>query len=140
MKRILVPVDGSEGANRAVRFAAGLALELGCTVTLLHVYDAPTAALLGFEAVAADRFEKAKNQVAEGSFEAARAAAGTGVSFDTHATIGHPANEIVAYAKANPIDLIVIGSRGLSELQGLLLGSVSHYVAHHAPCPVTIVR
>ena len=53
---------------------------------------------------------------------------------------GHPAQQIVRYAEASGADLIVVGSRGLSDLPGLLLGSVSHKVIHLAAVPVLVVR
>ncbi len=54
--------------------------------------------------------------------------------------VGKPATELCKLASEEDIDLIVVGSRGLTGLQELALGSVSHRVAHHAPCPVLIVR
>jgi nucleotide-binding universal stress UspA family protein len=53
---------------------------------------------------------------------------------------GHPATAITRFATEQAVDLIVIGSHGRSGLKEALLGSVSHAVANHAPCPVTIVR
>ncbi len=53
---------------------------------------------------------------------------------------GHTAEAICDYAQANDVDLLVIGSRGRSTVARLLLGSVSTQVAHHSPCPVTIVH
>lgn len=141
MKRIVVAVDGSEGANRAAKFAANLARDARAALTLVHVYDAPTAALLGLEAQSTDEVERTKNVVAKGSFEAARQAIGdSSVPISTHVSIGHPAHEIVTFAETSQADLLVMGSRGLSSIRGLLLGSVSEYVVRHAGCPVTIVR
>ena len=51
-----------------------------------------------------------------------------------------PSVEICKFAESEKIDLIVMGSRGLSEIKELLIGSVSSEVLHHAPCPVTIIR
>ncbi|MCG8545738.1 MAG: universal stress protein, partial [Alphaproteobacteria bacterium] len=57
-----------------------------------------------------------------------------------HIGEGNPTDEIVAYARDNGIDLIVIASRGLSDFRGLLLGSVSHKVVQLAECPCLVVR
>lgn len=53
---------------------------------------------------------------------------------------GPPAQAILDYVKDHPVDLIVMGSRGLSNLEGLMLGSVSHKVSHLAPCSCVTVR
>jgi nucleotide-binding universal stress UspA family protein len=53
---------------------------------------------------------------------------------------GNPTVEIIAFAERNEVDLIVMGSRGLSPIDGVVMGSVSERVLRGAPCPVTIVR
>nr|WP_280953686.1 universal stress protein [Symbiobacterium terraclitae] len=58
----------------------------------------------------------------------------------TEVQVGEPAEEIVDYARLEQVDLIVMGSRGLSPIKELLVGSVSDKVLHTAPCPVLIVR
>nr|WP_319538165.1 universal stress protein [uncultured Methanospirillum sp.] len=63
-----------------------------------------------------------------------------GLSYDLKVAIGEPSVEIVAIAKKEMADLIVIGSRGLGAIKGVLLGSVSQKIAQTAPCPVMIVR
>lgn len=141
MKRIVVPVDGSEGAGKAARFAAELAAATHAELVLLHVFDAPAVAQMGLEALDRDGVARAEEYVAKGSFDAARAAIGDmSVTIKTHSDIGHPAHGIVAYAGSSAADLVVMGTRGRSEIAGLLLGSVSEYVLRHAPCPVTVVR
>ena len=54
--------------------------------------------------------------------------------------VGHPAESIVAYAKAEEADLIVMGRRGLGSVSGLLMGSVSHKVAHLSECACMTIR
>ncbi|MBX3251588.1 MAG: universal stress protein [Myxococcales bacterium] len=139
MKHLLVPVDGSENACRAAAFAASIARKLGAKVTLIHVYDAPTAAAMGLAHQSKEHIDRAMHEVSRGSFERAKAEMG-GFEPSTHVAIGHPDREIVAYARAEATDLIVMGSRGMSVLQGVLLGSVSDRVVRQAPCPVTIVH
>ncbi len=141
MERIVVPVDGSKGAGKAARFAAELAASTHAELILLHVFDAPAVAQMGLEALDREGVARAKDYVAKGSFDAARAAIGeTSVPIKTHSDIGHPAHSIVGYADSCSADLIVMGTHGRSEIAGLLLGSVSEYVIHHAHCPVTVVR
>ncbi|MDH5670720.1 MAG: universal stress protein [Myxococcales bacterium] len=141
MKEILVPVDGSEGSNRAARFAAYLASETGARVTLLHVYDTPTATALGLASLGKDELEATMQRVAKGSFDAAEAEmASFEIEIGHHTVLGHPAQEVVAYARQHHPQLIVMGTRGRSAVEETLLGSVSDYVVRHAPCPVTVHR
>ena len=137
MNRIVVPVDGSEGSRMAASFAASLARQTNAMIELLYVYDAPTAAQMGL--ARGTDLERAKLQVSRGSFDGV-APLLSGIEVRRHVAIGHPAREIVEHARAVDADLIVIGSRGLSEIAGLLLGSVSESVLRLAPCPVTVVR
>lgn len=142
MKSILVPVDGSESANRAAAFAAALGRALSSELTLLYVYDAPAAAVLGLASLGGSEVKQALEKAAEASFARALAAMGdvSGMRVEKVATTGHPFEEIVSHAKSLACDLIVMGSRGLSPLQEMLLGSVSDRVLRFAPCAVTIVR
>ena len=140
MNRILVPVDGSKSSNDAARFAGQLARDTGAAVTLLHVYDLPSVAAMGLRHVAEPELSRIRDAMARGSFDQARAAMGEVPRIDEHLDMGHPAQEICSYANREKPDLVVMGSRGLSELKSLLLGSVSEYVVRHAGCPVTIVR
>lgn len=142
MKQIVVPVDGSEPSNHAARFAAQLARETGAALTLLYVYDAPAAAMLGFGALTTLQMESTKESVARGSFDAAHKAIDDAkpAVVQTHFALGHPGTEITSFAKSVKADLIVMGSRGMSAVAGLLMGSVGEYVVRHASCPVTIVR
>ena len=141
MRQILVPVDGSEGAARAARFAAYLASETGATITLLHVFDAPTATVLGLASLTGPAAQEAVERVAAGSFASATAEMGEfDVEVDTRVAVGHPAREIVAFARQQHPQLIVMGTRGRSAVEEALLGSVCAHVLHHAPCPVTVHR
>lgn len=140
MKHIVVPVDGSVAANRAAQFATQLA-QGDTQVTLLFVYDAPSAAMLGLGALSDEQIRDMKASVAQGSFSSATAVMSPSpAKLRTAVELGHPGKEIVSYAKAHRTDLIVMGSRGQSLVQEVLMGSVSDYVVHHAHCPVTIVR
>lgn len=136
--KILVPVDGSESACRAARFAVDLARDLGATVTLMYVFDAPAWAVAGI--VAKGDLERTKENVARGSFDAAAVALGEHSREARHyIDIGHPVERIVAYAEAGRFDLIVMGRRGITPMRELLTGSVSERVSRYAHCPVTLV-
>lgn len=142
MDLIMVPVDGSESAGRAAAFAGKLGTAMSAKLMLLHVYDAPTASLLGLASMGQDAVRAALDKVAENSFKRALAAIGEpgGLQIDRVPTTGHPFEQIVSYARSTACDLIVMGSRGLSPVQEIVLGSVSDRVLRFAPCAVTIVR
>jgi len=141
MRDILVPVDGSDGSNHAARFAAFLARESGAKITLLHVHEASTAEMVGLASQSQEQIHAREAGVAAGSFAGAREAiAEFDVETNEATRLGHPATEIVAAAQELRPQLVVMGSRGLSLMKELLIGSVSDHVLRHAPCPVTIVR
>jgi len=142
MKSILVPVDGSQSACRAAAFAGKLAGALSSKLILLHVYDAPAASLLGLASLGQDEVHSALEKVAQRSFETALAAIEQHAGLDIHKipTTGHPFEEIVNHARSTACELIVMGSRGLSPIEELVLGSVSDRVLRFAPCAVTVVR
>ena len=137
--RILVPVDGSEPSQRATAFAAKLARAFSARVVLLYVFDAPSSGVLGLTSHAADHLKKASEQLAADAFAKAQAQLGDIIPLRLHET-GEPAKTILAVAAAEGIDHIVMGSRGLSPIKEIMMGSVSENVLQAAPCPVTILR
>ena len=125
MKRILVPVDGSESSCRAARFAAQLARDTEAKLTLMYVLDVPAVTALELSALTEQYMDPSKNIAAKRSFEKAEAAMGEVQEVDHVVAVGVPPQEILAFASENRFDQIVMGSRGLTPLRELLLGSVS---------------
>ncbi|MCA9667186.1 MAG: universal stress protein [Myxococcales bacterium] len=142
MRSILVPVDGSEGSRHAAVFAARLARATGAKLTLMHVYDIHSASSLGLRALSREDMGDLTQRKSRASIDAALEAIGdtAGLEIERDGEIGDPATEIMAKAKRSEVELIVMGSRGLSPVKELLLGSVSDRVMRGAPCPVTVVR
>ncbi len=145
-RHVIVPVDGSENAGRAARFAANLAYCCEASLTLVHVFPEGVG---DASALPPEEDEKLREQTARQVFSEARKAilGGTRKALDAVGSPvreellrGDPAEAILEYARQQPDAMIVIGSRGLSRLQGLLLGSVSEQVIRRAECPVTVVR
>jgi nucleotide-binding universal stress UspA family protein len=146
--RILVAVDGSAHANRAVECAANLANKYGAELILLHVM-----ASLGSARIPPDLDELARiehidateadvrRRVAEEILQAAeKLALGQGAKqVRILIGVGHAAEMIVEHAKEEAANLIVMGRRGLGSASGLLVGSVSHKVAHLSQCPCMTV-
>jgi|SRR5699024_2072128 len=138
VKRVLVPVDGSEQAWTALDHATTEYPE--ADLTLLYVIDpvgAGTSGQIGDVGYGEEWYETAEIR-AENLFESARERTDDG--FETATTVGRPAHGIVAFAEDNPIDAIVIGSHGRDGVSRIVLGSVAETVVRRAPVPVTVVR
>jgi len=145
-ENILICVDGSEIAQRAVQMGSEIAAKFGSKVHILTVVRPYKASpelkrflqaenLMGEPKYVLD--EMTKNIIADGRKLALDSGA---VKVETHVVEGKPARSIIEFAKDNNIDHIVIGSRGVGEVEAALLGSVSHKVSSLAKCAVTIVR
>jgi nucleotide-binding universal stress UspA family protein len=139
MEKILVPVDGSEQAQLAAKWAAHRAAESGGQVTLLHVHVLPSAETMAMAHMSREQIARIEEREAAPSFEKARAVMEVEPT-ETITMIGDPRQEIVALAERGGYDHIVMGSRGLSPLRELLLGSVSEHVIRKSHCPVTLLR
>jgi len=140
MTKILVPVDGSVQSCKAAKWAVKWAAEAGGSVTLLHVHVVQGADIMAMAHLSRERIEEIEINHAEPSFQKARDAAGDADIEDALIAIGDAGEEIVGKARSKGFDHIVMGSRGLSPLKELLLGSVSEHVIRNAACPVTIIR
>ena len=138
---IVVGVDGSETAKAAVRWAAAEARERGATLELVAAWDVPTNTY-GFSLApitddVVTGLMKAAEENVGNALEVVRAEAGD-VEATTTVLEGQAARVLLDVS--NGADLLVVGSRGLGGFRELLLGSVSQQCAHHAACPVVIVR
>jgi nucleotide-binding universal stress UspA family protein len=134
---IVVGVDGSEGADRALAFALDEARARHADIKAVAAWHVPAAAYeTGWVPVSVDPtdFEKIAEAGLEKSVEEA---ASSGVSVTPIVREGQAAEVLVA--EAHGADLLVVGSRGLGGFKGLLLGSVGQQCAYHAACPVVIV-
>ncbi len=139
MEKILVPVDGSEQAAQAAKWAAARAAESGASVTLLHVHALPSAEAMAMAHLSRERIAEIEEHHAAPSFDSAVAA--MGAEPEARITVvGDPREEIIVQARKGGFDHIVMGSRGLSPLKELLLGSVSEHVIRKCHIPVTVVR
>jgi nucleotide-binding universal stress UspA family protein len=135
---ILVPFDGSDGATTALDCALSLAVAMECSVTALAVEGKlPAYAATAGEV---DDVKREKDAFFQRVLaDAATIARERGLEITTDLVPGHAAEVITHYARAHGHDLIVIGHRG-HFLGDYLLGSTADRVAHHAHCPVMVVR
>ena len=142
LARIAVALDGSEHANQALDLAIDLAkrysseLQVLSVAPLVPVYVAPAEPWIP-AGVPESELAHYRQVVDDGVSKAEKAGLTkvTGICLE-----GVIVDELLAHLEANPPDLLVMGSRGLSAARRLLLGSVSDAIAHHVGCPVLIVR
>lgn len=143
-QKVMLCVDGSEPSLEAAAAAADLAWRLHSELLLVHVFDeSATRPYLGAWQLALD--EASYDRYVRDVHDAVEAKAlpvieATGMHCRPLRPLGHPAEEIIEAAKREQADLIVAGSRGHGTWRAMLLGSVSHSLSLHAPCPVLIVR
>lgn len=170
IKTILVPTDGSEHAEKAIALAADIADKYQAKLVLLnvlqqgplpeslrhmaeveHLAEAPTRATADVAqtripipitnpdvGTARRVYEKIAEQVLDAG---ERAAKKQGVKkLEKISEMGDPAKRILEQAKKSHANLIVMGSRGLSDIKGLLMGSVSHKVSNLADCSCITVK
>ncbi len=139
MSRVIVGVDGSEGSITALQFAVAEARLRGTELLAVNAWHIPPGVYgSGWAPTPLDLDEYRK--LAQKALEASLVDAGitdAGVAVTPVLREGQPAD--VLCVEAGIDDLLVVGSRGLGGFRGLLLGSVSQQVVHHAPCPVVIV-
>ena len=142
--RILVPVDFSMHADRALAYATTLAARLGATLAFLHVVEDPVATgawsseiyLPNLQDLLDTQLEDARQRVEQ----LRAAAAASGVTAEATVLLGQPARTIVEHARAGAFDLVVMATHGRTGFSHLLMGSVAEQVVRRASCPVLIAR
>jgi nucleotide-binding universal stress UspA family protein len=140
--KILLPVDGSENALRATRFAMKLAqtcnegFELHLLTVQMPILSGDVKMFVSQDQINAYYHDEALKALA-GAREVLDAA---GVHYVFHIGVGQLAETIAAYARDKACDQIVMGTRGLGSVKGLLLGSVTTKVMHLVDVPVTLVK
>jgi nucleotide-binding universal stress UspA family protein len=137
-EKILVPLDGSEHSLHALEKAIQIAKKFDGKLMLIHMYSMPIFEITPSQlnTYVLEQRKSGEKILAEGR----KKAYAEGVPFETQLKEGHIVEGIVKAAREGNFDLIVMGARGLSKLEELFLGSVSHGVILHAPCAVLIVK
>lgn len=135
---VLLPVDGSQHATRAATYAMKMAGLIPARLLLVHCHR-PFPVKLG-----EPYFQKAVDKIMQASADLLSPFRSLleegGADFGDMVLEGPPAEKICEVARIEDCEMIIMGSRGRSDLKGLLLGSVAHRVLQQAPCPVLIVR
>ena len=153
--KILVAIDGSTMSRKVFEVGLSLAQTTGARLMLLHILssedkDYPTPLIYsGLEYAPSaepvlkayqEKVKKFEQQGVEFLRSLKEEATKAGVKTEFKQTFGYPGRNICEEAQTCSAELILVGSRGLTGVKEMLLGSVSNYVTHHAPCSVLIVR
>jgi len=148
MKKILIPIDGSEYSQRALVAGNAIAEAFQSDLILMHVVNMDTLGMIGdtgfYKEKGITYFDVHEDlrHKAESLLSNARESLGeNAVRTTTVVAEGYPPSVIIDYVKDNNIDLVVIGSRGMaSAAHKLLLGSVASKVIHSVDVPVMVVK
>ena len=136
-EKALIPTDGSDGTPRAVEHAIRLVRMSGGTLHVLHVVDTEVLPLDPHSRSLYDELETAGRVSAEAICDRASE---VGVHAVSTVRRGAPSEEILDYADANGVDLIVMGTHGRTGLRRALLGSTTERVVRLSDVPVLTVR
>lgn len=144
-KKILVPVDASPTSARALQHAVAIALAHNAEIILLNVANI-ISAVSNFDQgpiIGARCSEQVAKDLEESGHEITtkmRELIPSQIKVEEVLQVGTPGPVIIDVAKQYKVDLVVMGSRGYGMLKGIILGSVSTYVAKHEEYPVLIVK
>ncbi len=138
MRTIVVGVDGSETSKEALRWALDYA-DPSDRLIAAHVWRLIPAGAFEVPAIDLTDLENRARTVLQESLDevVGAAAPADGPTIDTVVRMGHVGEALIELS--HDADLLVVGTRGYGGFRGLLLGSVSTYIVHHAKCPVTII-
>ncbi len=135
---IVVALDGSERSFYAFKYAQSLAQKYFSRLIVVHAYP-PTSDLHAYEGY--EKLVSTRKIAGEKILGAARKLISQStIEMETELLEGPPADAILSVAETRKADLIVLGTRGMGTIKGLLFGSVATKVSHHAACPVLVVR
>ena len=137
IKTILVPVDGSDSSDRAVAQAISIADLCNSKLHFLYVANINQLAI---NACLSDAILAAVKKAGEVILDRAVNMVPSEIQYETFSETGSPAATILEFEKQHKIDLVVMGSRGLGLVKGVLLGSVSQYIVEQSSCPVLVVK
>jgi len=136
-KKMLIGYDGSAPSDKATESGLALAQSLDAKVLLFAVARPPEPATM----VEVDAMiDNAREHFGEQFKKIIQRARDIGVELTTDIAVGHPVEQIVHRAETDHVDLIVLGLRGKSRFEKMLVGSTAEKVLRYAHCPVMVVR
>jgi nucleotide-binding universal stress UspA family protein len=149
--KFLIAIDGSPASHHALEQAIRLGKPCEATLLLLTVTEPtnalawpamlPTGEPLPLQMVTPADLDASNRAIAQAQLEQSHEmCVAASVKSEMVLEMGSPRSLICEIAERESVDLLIVGSRGLGNVQRLVLGSVSDYVIHHAQCPVLVVR
>ncbi len=145
LKRILVPIDGSDYSMRAAKYAIEIAKLQNAQIIFIHIIE-PLPYGIDYIGPTFDQYFKDVTNIAHSWFSRIRKIAEIEGINDVKTDVFPDKNfdtiinAIINYASSNSIDLIIMGTKGRTGIAGFLLGSVANGVLQHASCPVMLVK
>ena len=142
IKKILCPVDFSEGSDYALRYALAFAAAYDAALELMHVVELPFLPSYALTMVPdlGLPIEQMKEQSKKALDELAERSKALHPRVTARVVVGMPFVEIVNAAKEGNVDLIVVGTHGRTGLKHILIGSVAERLVRKSPCPVLTVK
>lgn len=135
---ILVPVDGSEGSLLAIDTAKAIAQKFDSKIVLIHVVDVGTRGTMhefySYDPVVEEALIKRGEKLLD-----KEALKFEGMKVEKISLKVQAGDGIVTYADENPVDLIVMATRGMTRVRRFFVGSVTNYVVHHSKVPVLAI-
>lgn len=138
--KVVVALDGSDYAERALEAAIDIAQKYAAELHLVHVNNVQEIFIAVGGAstlIKPENYEEPGKKILE---QASQKANASHCTFETHQLDGDHGRAVVDKARELAADLIVVGSKGHSDFAGIMLGSVSHKITHQASCPCLVVR
>ena len=141
MRKLLLPVDGSECSNRAVQYVVGLGRHgVKLDVRLMNV-QVPIESQYLRRFVTQQMVDTYHQQEADAALKSAKALlAAAEIPYQLVVEVGHAGESIARYAAKHGCDGIVMGTRGMGAVGNLVLGSVASHVIHLSNVPVTLIK
>jgi nucleotide-binding universal stress UspA family protein len=135
---IIAAVDGSERSWQALKCAQSLAVRYTAKLIVVHAYPYTSDLhdVEGYQKLLSQRKRAGEQILSTGR----RIIEGNGLDCEFDLLEGPAADTILSVAEVRNADLIVMGTRGMGTIKGLLFGSIATKVSHHAPCSVLVVR
>jgi len=140
-ERILIPVDGSQLSLKAAKHGTYIASKLESKVVFLHVIDLRTIQTSSLAGMDPAVLKATLRNVAERYLnEAAKLAEEENITFQNQIREGLPAEEILKEIEEGKVELVIMGSKGMSGAHRVIIGSTAEEVVRWSTCPVLIVK
>lgn len=134
--KILLPVDGSEGSRQAIEMAKEMAKKFDAHIILFNSADIrpQASAHYAYDNIIVDAMKKNSDLIICDAEKELK-------NFDVESVkvIGRAGDKIVDYCENNPVNLIIMATRGIGAVERFFVGSVTTYVLHHSPVPVLAI-